>query len=441
MIFRELALDAHLRRALALWAALAVAVCVKVALLGSEHSVYPVFAAGARHWWADMPLYDNYQFTEHIDGFRYSPTFAVAVTPLYLLPSCLGSMAWELLNLVLLVCGLHVLVRDVLPGDWPPQREGVFLTLTLIGSTVSIWSGQSNALTLALILFGLAAVRRERWWTAALMLALAVAVKLWPIAIVLLLMACRPRQLTGRFLAVCGILAFVPFLTRPPEIVAGQYQQWYSALVGPLRDRWPGYRDAWTVWEQLAALLHCQANQLTAHFAFMGVQLLTAAGVLGWCLWQRRRLEIGTAPIGGNAPLPTCGRCPASHELHLSAAPRVGQSQPSGHLLTLLLSMWASWQMLFGPATEQLTYIIIAPSAGWAVMVSLAEKRARWLTVTAWAILALLAAGDIENAVLDVFPAGKVLLPTGVVLFVGWLVWHERGDAYRVNQVGDADRR
>ena len=35
--------------------------------------------------------------------------------------------------------------------------------------------------------------------------------------------------------------------------------------------------------------------------------------------------------------------------------------------------------------------------------------------------------GDIEQGVLAVFPAGKALLPLGVVLFVAWLVWHERG--------------
>ena len=73
-------------------------------------------------------------------------------------------------------------------------------------------------------------------------------------------------------------------------------------------------------------------------------------------------------------------------------------------LLMLILSMWASWQLFFGPGTEQLTYGIIAPSASWAVMVSFAEKRARWLTVTAWAMLALLPSGDIEKAVLPFFP-------------------------------------
>jgi len=98
---------------------------------------------------------------------------------------------------------------------------------------------------------GLAAVRRGQWWTAALALALPIFIKVWPIAVVLLLLVCWPRQLTGRLLAVCGALALVPFLTRPPDIVAWQYREWYATLVGPVRERWPGYRDAWTIWSSL----------------------------------------------------------------------------------------------------------------------------------------------------------------------------------------------
>jgi hypothetical protein len=385
--------DPHLRRALVLWGVLAVAVCVKTAMLDGENSVYPVFAGGARHWWADKPLYINYHSTEDIDAFRCAPVFAVAITPFYLLPGCLGAIAWGILNIVLLLWALHVFVRDVLPGEWPPQRESVFLILAMFGSIVGIWSGQSNALIMALIILGLAAVRRERWWAAALTLAFPIFMKVWPIAIVLLLIVCWPRQLTLRFLAVCAVLALAPFLTRPPDIVAWQYREWYAALVSPIHERWPGYRDAWTIWEQLAAVLHCEAGKITYRFAYMATQLLAAAGVLGWCLWQRRRVV------------------------------------STGHLLTLILSMWASWLMLFGPSTEQLTYGVIAPSASWAVLVSFAEKKARWLTVTTWAILTLLPAGDIEKVMLGISSAGKCFLPLGVVLFVAWLVWHERGPA------------
>lgn len=383
----------NLRRALALWAVLAVAVCVKTFVLGGEHSVYPQFAGGSRHWWADMSLYADYSKTENMDGYRYSPAFAVAFTPFYLLPDRLGLIAWNLLSMGLLAWALHVLVRDVLAEPQWHTAEGAFLTLTLAGSAVGIWSGQSNAILPALIALGLAVIVRQRWWTASFLLAVPVFIKIWPIAIVLLLMACWPRQLIGRFVTVCVALTLVPFLTRPPSIVVWQYQEWYLALTGPFQGRWAGYRDAWTIWEQLGPMLGLQPdwNNAAQHHVYTAMQLSTALIVLGWCLWQRRR-----APS-------------------------------SGHVLMLIFSMWAAWQLLFGPATEQLTYGIIAPATSWAVLVSFAEKKAKWLTIAAWAMLTLLPAGDVEKAVLSVFPGGKLLLPLGVVFFVAWLVWHERG--------------
>jgi len=380
-----IALDPHLRRALTLWGILAVAVCVKTVWLGGDRLVYPVFAASSHHWWSDKPLYVPYGPTEGIDGFRYSPAFAVAFTPLAYLPGMIGAIAWNLLSIGLLLWALHVLVRDVLPGAWPPWREGVFLTLTLGGSAVGIWSGHSNAIVPALIILALAAIVRQRWWWTSTLLAAAVFIKLWPMAIVLLLIACWPRQLSWRFAVVCVVLALLPFLTRPPDTVAWQYHEWYLCLKGPLQARGDGYRDAWTIWEQCVRPVN--------HHAYMALQLVAALGVFGWCLWQRRR------------------------------------ALSTGQLLIAILSIWASCQLLFWPVTEQLTYGIIAPSAGWAVLVSFAERKARWLTVTAWAILALLPSGDVEKAVLAIVPHGMILLPLGVVLFVAWLLWHEQGRA------------
>jgi len=40
-----------------------------------------------------------------------------------------------------------------------------------------------------------------------------------------------------------------------------------------------------------------------------------------------------------------------------------------------------------------------------------------------------LPAGDVEKTTVSVFPSGKLLLPLGVVFFITWLVWHERGTA------------
>ncbi len=61
--------DVWLRRALLAWIVLAVAVSVKVVVQPNSHTVYPVFASGASHWWADAPLYDDYD-EQGLDLFR-----------------------------------------------------------------------------------------------------------------------------------------------------------------------------------------------------------------------------------------------------------------------------------------------------------------------------------------------------------------------------------
>jgi hypothetical protein len=417
--------DLRLRLALTLWGALAVAVCLQPVWHQNGQSVSPaccpVFPASSRHWWADMSLYADYVLTEHVDSYRYSPTFAIAFTPFAYMPWPCGGIVWEIGSIAVLLLSLYVMAREILPGtgvsaepspsflsngaDSPVSVvnirhscEGPFLMLAMAGLLVGIWSGQTNAMVTALMILGLAATLRQRWWTAAFLLAASVFIKLWPMAMVLLLMTFWPRQLTGRFLLACTVFALVPFLTRPPETVAWQYIEWYRALTGPLQAHTIWYRDAWTIWDELCPPVH--------HGIYRALQLASAAGVLCWCLWQRR------------------------------------QTLVSNHLVMRVFSMWAAWQLLFGPGAEQLTYGILAPSASWAVLVSYAEKKARWLTTTVWAMLMLFGSGDIESMACQVFPAGKILMPLAVVLFLAWLLWHERGPAgvhgglYYANQFG-----
>ncbi len=138
------------------------------------------------------------------------------------------------------------------------------------------------------------------------------------------------------------------------------------------------------------------------------MQLATALGVLAWVLARARACLSG--------------------ELNRSAEVAGWSAISPGRrrLLTGIFSIWAAWQLLFGPGTEQLTYGIIAAPVAWAVLVSFAERRARWLTVGVWIMLVFLPAGDLEQTLLLVFPAGKMLLPLSVVPFVAWLVWYER---------------
>jgi hypothetical protein len=396
---------AHLMRlAIGLWIALAVAVCVKSWVQQGGHSVYPVYAWGSRHWWADQPLHALYR-EMGLDIYRYSPTFAIVFTPFALLPDWLGASLWGILNVAVTFWAMHLMVRDLLPGSWPPKREALFLGLTAIGSMSGIWSGQSNSLLLALVIFAAVAIVHQRWWAAACLLCLPVFIKIWPIAAALLFMACWPKKLIWRFAIIFAALAAVPFLTRPYDIVLAQYKQWYLSLIDQDQGRWAGFRDAWTIWENLWPPVSQRAYQV--------LQVVSSLPVLLWCLYQRRRFKNFT--LSKHRPL-------ADRERALARA-----DEANGHLLILVISIWASWQLLFGPGSEQLTYGLIAPSVAWAMLISYQEKKHRiWATLN-WLVPALFGCGEIELPLIRLHPAFAMLLPLSVVSFVAWLVYRERG--------------
>lgn len=374
------AASSKLRPVLVAWTILAVAAAVKQVVQGPRHNIYPIFATAAQHWWADQPLYFKY---ESLSLYVYSPTFAIAFTPFSLLPEPVGGVIWSVLSIAVFVWALRVLVREILPGQWTVQREAVFLGLALVNSVRGVWSAQSNSLLLAMAIFALVAVKKQYWWRAALFLGLCVFIKLWPIVLVAMLVIVRPKQLLPRFAAVVAALAAVPFLTKPWPIVFEQYHGWYACLSGPMQGRLPGFRDAWTIWEQLGLTVHKPT--------YMAIQVATASGLLIWCAWLSRRHRVIDRGF-----------------------------------LTWMLAFWVAWQLLLGPGAERLTYQIYAPLTAWAVVASFAARRGRTLSLTAWLMTGILGTGGVERALLPYLPVAPMILPLGGVVFIVWLMIHFR---------------
>ncbi|MBN2579051.1 MAG: DUF2029 domain-containing protein [Pirellulales bacterium] len=411
-----------------LWIAFAVAVCVKAIVQSSAetdaHSVFPILAAGSMRWWQDLPLHEY--LPDLKDIYRYSPTFAILFTPLAVLPRWLGGCLWNLLSVGTLFTALTAMVRDLLPGDWPEGRRATFFGLALLVSASGIWSAQSNSLLIALVIFACSAIVRRRWWVAAVLLALPVYIKLWPLAIVLLLITFWPKELLGRFLAVAVVLALLPFLTRPPSVVLGQYCEWYVSLTGFQQQRcWTGYRDAWTIWENVWPPV--------SPIGYHVLQLATGAMVWVWCFVQWRRLGVRNAE-SRRSKVEGRWSMVESHISILDPRPSTLDSRKTtGYFLTLVLSIWAAWQLLFGPGSEQLTYGILAPSAAWAVTVSFAAKRNRLWMLTTCILIGLLGSGDVEKTFEKLFLLLRlpwsytILMPLSVASFAVWLLCAKKG--------------
>jgi hypothetical protein len=400
-----------LRLALVAWLILGAAVSVRTVVNPNKHTVFPIFATSAEHWWSNRPLYEIYP---ELDRFRYPPVFALFVTPFYALGLTMGGIVWSWLSIAVLLAGLWQFVRDVIPSMWTRQRLAVFLMLGALGALRGLWNAQSNALIAGFLLLGASALARvlsatarhtelaspkSGWWLAAVLLAVPVCLKLTPLAPVLLLVALWPRQLAWRVLVVIAALFLLPFLTRSPDIVIGQYGKWIDHLIESGNIRWIGFRDGWTIWIVLHHICRGASRGLSLlepmdSSWYHLVQLATAAAVLGWCFWQRYRSS------------------------RYALEPR--------WLVHVTLSMGLAWLMLFGPAVEHATYVFLAPPLLWALLESRAWPDGRGLIWASFTLIMILGWGALTRRLAPEWPIVLTALPAGTALFALWLIGYAR---------------
>jgi hypothetical protein len=316
------------KAAVAAWALLLAVVSVKAAGWPHDHSLYPVFATAARNWRAGTDLYrQTGPEAAGLDVYRYSPLIAALLTPLSFLPDRLGSVLWRLLNAAVCLGGLAWWSRSVLPGSVSRSERALLFLLVLPLAVGNLNNAQSNPLVLGLLLGSLAAAGARRWTLASGGLALACLFKLYPIAVGLLLVVRYPRPLAGRLALALAVGLALPFLLQHPDYVAGQYASWVEYLHGEDRSGFPlesCYRD-------LPLLCRRWLVPLSPH-GYLLVQVLAGGGMAAVCLACRRR------------------------------------GWPKWRLLTLLTGLGSCWMTVFGPATESCTYILVGPSAAWALV-------------------------------------------------------------------------
>lgn len=323
-------LDRYGRSAMVmLWAVLVVVILARGVVQPHRATVYPIFAHAGLEWRQGADLYDYQPAGSNLDWFRYAPAIAAFFAPLSLLPESLAGLLWRGLNAAVFLAGFVVFVRAADPGRAVlTERGSAALGLLLMPlSLSSLNNAQANPLVIGLLLFALASAARRHWTRAAICLAIPILFKLYPLAVALLLVLLYPRQLSWR-LALCLLVgALLPFALQEPDYVLRQYRGWFDCLAADDRRGFPlafGYRDFHT----LARLVGLSIPPRP----YLAMQLATAAGVAGLLLWERRR--------------------------GLSAKALLGR----------VLDLGCCWMILFGPATESCTYILLAPTlalAGW----------------------------------------------------------------------------
>ncbi len=322
--------------AVAAWIVVVASVCVRAALHPYKRTLYTTWEQAGADWQAGRDLYHK-SWRPDQDQFRYSPLTAALLVPLHYLPLRVGGVVWRLLNAAALTGGFALWLRSA-PRNRTREQKGLLFILLSVLSLSSLNNGQPNPLILGLLLFALAAADRERWWMSAACVALATAIKIYPLALGLLLVAAYPRQFALRLMLALGLAAVMPFALQRWDYVGEQYALWMDRLGKDDRWYWPphmAYRDLWS----LIRMVHLPLTPL----GYRLVQVACAAVCAGVCVAMRW------------------------HGL------------PRREILAAILMLGTCWMTLCGPATESSTYVLLAPALAWAVHTGASEPWPRYL--------------------------------------------------------------
>ena len=305
-----------------LWCLVLAAVCVRVGISPHRQSSYANdYAPAGWHWLHGQEIYARQR------QFVYSPLAAAAFVPFAALSGRLGGILWRVSS-VLAFAGLAAAwLRSHLAGcgHVAPPRAGspalataFLLLLPLAVGNVNL--GQMNLLVLVLGTGGILAVHRRRWNVAALLLAAAGFIKIYPLAIGLLLVLLYPRELLWRLVVAVAALFLLSLGLQRPAYVWHEYRQWFAVLGHDDRldiGLYAGWRDFGFLWracglplsDRAYRVLEVSSGGLLAIFLWLGKQR--------WA-WAEARLLGGTFSLG------------------------------------------CAWMLLFGPATEQATYVVLS---------------------------------------------------------------------------------
>ncbi|OKO86722.1 glycosyltransferase family 87 protein [Bradyrhizobium sp. AS23.2] len=200
---------------------------------------------------------DIHQYFE----FIYPPLPAILLA----IPSWFGKIAlYTLLSLLNVVAWWHTgTLSNVMTGSGQkpsPWLEALpaFVTVTFVFDMFDL--GQPNLVLLAMMLWGFWCLQHQRSWLAGFMFALAIAIKVFPIAVLPYLVWRRRWAAVVATVAFTGILLYVvPAPIRGFERNAAELATWYQGMVGSSSEKGFGQRDEqnWSwVNQSLIAVTH-----------------------------------------------------------------------------------------------------------------------------------------------------------------------------------------
>ncbi len=318
------------------WTVVVLVISVRALVVPDKHTVYPIFSFAAQGWLQGEDIYFSHDRHADLDAYRYSPAVAALLVPLSFLPDGPGSVLWRLINVAVLSVGFGWWCRRVAADgeDVGADHRAALWLLLLPLAVGSLNNAQANPLVIGLLLMAVAGCRQGRWNLAAVCLGLSTLLKVYPLALGLLLLLIHPRQLSWRLALALLAGLMLPFALQRPDYAASMYESWWRHLTTGDRSNLAIHSTTKDLW----LLLRMVEAPLSRTF-YAVIQLGSAAAVAALCLCARRK------------------------------------QGASGRLLTALTVLGTAWMMLCGPATESSTYVLFGPAVVWVAFEAFWRRR------------------------------------------------------------------
>ncbi|MEO5906268.1 MAG: glycosyltransferase family 87 protein [Saprospiraceae bacterium] len=262
----------------------------------NRYNNYTIFKQSWFHLIDGKDLYVLYP-QEHWDLYKYSPTFSLLFGSLAYFSDPIGLALWDILNSLLLVFAVWCIPKLT------NYQKGLILLICIFESTTALQSEQSNHLMAGLIILAFALCEREKFFLAALCIALSAYIKIFGIVAFALFLFYPQKLKPALYSVICFVaLFFLPLIVISFDQLKHLYDSWLRMLSADLATNYGislvGWLKSWVPfsfdkrWITLAGIVFFVTPftriKMYRYYAF---RFLALSSVLIWVVIFNNRAE------------------------------------------------------------------------------------------------------------------------------------------------------
>ncbi|RYD76627.1 glycosyltransferase family 87 protein [Pedobacter sp. Leaf194] len=168
-------------------------------------------------------LYADY--TEYLDSNHYGPLFAILIAPFAILPDSIGTILWNIFNVIILLWGIYSLPISI-------HKRSVIAWICAHETLTALFSFQFNIALTGTIILSCSSMIKKKEVQSAFFIAFGTLIKLYGIVgLAFFFFTKNKMKLIVAGLAALLLLFALPMLISSPTFIINSYQDWYHSLV------------------------------------------------------------------------------------------------------------------------------------------------------------------------------------------------------------------